>query len=117
MGFWTPLATMTASRVRGIVGVSQEFEPWAKAAEGCGISHGGYPALRRSITRRYGQFGMVEEISAAEIRAQLETNLLGALWVTQAAQARGIATTDYESRLATWREWQPVAAAAQGTRD
>jgi NAD(P)-dependent dehydrogenase (short-subunit alcohol dehydrogenase family) len=25
-----------------------------------------------------------------------------------------IATADYESRLATWREWQPVAAAAQG---
>ncbi len=188
----------------------------------------------------YGQFGMVEEISEAEIRAQLETNLLGALWVTQAAlpylreqgsghivqvssiggisaimnpgayhaakwaleglsqslaqevagfgikvtlieptgystdwagssakhatplaayepvreqaaQARarrftpgdpgatrdavlqlvdspnpplrlflgeaplGIATADYESRLATWREWQPVAAAAQGS--
>jgi NAD(P)-dependent dehydrogenase (short-subunit alcohol dehydrogenase family) len=33
----------------------------------------------------YGQFGMVEEISEAEIRAQLETNLLGALWITQAA--------------------------------
>ncbi|HEY0447834.1 SDR family oxidoreductase [Actinophytocola sp.] len=33
----------------------------------------------------YGQFGMVEEISEEEIRAQLETNLLGALWVTQAA--------------------------------
>jgi NAD(P)-dependent dehydrogenase (short-subunit alcohol dehydrogenase family) len=188
----------------------------------------------------YGQFGMVEEISESEIRAQLETNLLGALWITQAvlpylreqgsghilqvssiggisaflntgayhaskwaleglsqslaaevagfgvkvtlieptgyatdwagssakhatplpaydavreqaAQARalrfpaqgdpaatrqavlqlvdspspplrlflgeaplGIATADYESRLATWREWQPVAAAAQG---
>jgi NAD(P)-dependent dehydrogenase (short-subunit alcohol dehydrogenase family) len=26
----------------------------------------------------------------------------------------GIATADYESRLATWREWQDVAAAAQG---
>jgi NAD(P)-dependent dehydrogenase (short-subunit alcohol dehydrogenase family) len=26
----------------------------------------------------------------------------------------GIATADYESRLATWREWQPVSAAAQG---
>lgn len=26
----------------------------------------------------------------------------------------GIAAADYESRLATWREWQPVAAAAQG---
>ena len=26
----------------------------------------------------------------------------------------GIATADYESRLAAWRAWQPVAAAAQG---
>src|ERR1700722_7966320 len=33
----------------------------------------------------YGQFGMIEEVSEAEIRAQLETNVLGALWVTQAA--------------------------------
>jgi NAD(P)-dependent dehydrogenase (short-subunit alcohol dehydrogenase family) len=32
----------------------------------------------------YGQFGMVEEISEPEIRAQLETNLLGTLWITQA---------------------------------
>lgn len=33
----------------------------------------------------YGQFGMVEEISEEEIRDQIETNLFGALWVTQAA--------------------------------
>jgi NAD(P)-dependent dehydrogenase (short-subunit alcohol dehydrogenase family) len=33
----------------------------------------------------YGQFGMVEEISEAEARAQIETNVFGALWVTQAA--------------------------------
>lgn len=33
----------------------------------------------------YGQFGMVEELGEAEVRAQLETNLFGALWVTQAA--------------------------------
>jgi NAD(P)-dependent dehydrogenase (short-subunit alcohol dehydrogenase family) len=33
----------------------------------------------------YGQFGMVEEISESEIRDQLETNVLGAFWVTQAA--------------------------------
>jgi NAD(P)-dependent dehydrogenase (short-subunit alcohol dehydrogenase family) len=33
----------------------------------------------------YGQFGMVEELSEAESRAQIETNLFGALWVTQAA--------------------------------
>ena len=33
----------------------------------------------------YGQFGMVEELSEEEARAQIETNVFGALWVTQAA--------------------------------
>jgi NAD(P)-dependent dehydrogenase (short-subunit alcohol dehydrogenase family) len=33
----------------------------------------------------YGHFGMVEELTESEARAQLETNLFGALWVTQAA--------------------------------
>jgi NAD(P)-dependent dehydrogenase (short-subunit alcohol dehydrogenase family) len=33
----------------------------------------------------YGHFGMIEEITEEEARAQLETNLFGALWVTQAA--------------------------------
>ena len=33
----------------------------------------------------YGQFGAVEELSEHELRAQLETNLFGAVWVMQAA--------------------------------
>jgi NAD(P)-dependent dehydrogenase (short-subunit alcohol dehydrogenase family) len=33
----------------------------------------------------FGQFGMVEEISETEAREQFETNVFGALWVTQAA--------------------------------
>ncbi len=43
----------------------------------------------------YGLFGAIEEISEADARAQIETNLFGALWVTQAvlpimrAQASG----------------------------
>ena len=41
----------------------------------------------------YGQFGMVEELTEADLRDQMETNLFGALWVTQAAlpgmRARG----------------------------
>lgn len=32
----------------------------------------------------YGLFGMVEELTEEEVRAQLETNFFGALWVTQA---------------------------------
>jgi NAD(P)-dependent dehydrogenase (short-subunit alcohol dehydrogenase family) len=33
----------------------------------------------------YGLFGTIEEVSEKEARAQIETNLFGALWVTQAA--------------------------------
>ncbi|MCS5732251.1 SDR family oxidoreductase [Herbiconiux daphne] len=33
----------------------------------------------------YGQFGFIEELSEKEVRDQFETNLFGALWVTQAA--------------------------------
>ena len=41
----------------------------------------------------YGQFGLIEELSEQEVRDQFETNLFGALWITQAAlpflRARG----------------------------
>ena len=33
----------------------------------------------------YGHFGAIEEVTEAEARAQIDTNLFGALWVTQAA--------------------------------
>ncbi len=33
----------------------------------------------------YGHFGMIEEVTEQEARDQVETNLFGALWVTQAA--------------------------------
>jgi NAD(P)-dependent dehydrogenase (short-subunit alcohol dehydrogenase family) len=33
----------------------------------------------------YGHFGMIEELSEDDIRAQMETNFFGALWITQAA--------------------------------
>ena len=33
----------------------------------------------------YGLFGFVEEVSEAQVRAQMATNFFGALWVTQAA--------------------------------
>ena len=32
----------------------------------------------------YGLFGMLEEVTEAEARAQIETNVFGAMWVTQA---------------------------------
>jgi NAD(P)-dependent dehydrogenase (short-subunit alcohol dehydrogenase family) len=33
----------------------------------------------------YGLFGAIEEVSEAQARQQIETNFLGALWITQAA--------------------------------
>ena len=33
----------------------------------------------------YGQFGLIEELSEQEARDQIETNVFGALWITQAA--------------------------------
>src|ERR1700680_2643883 len=33
----------------------------------------------------YGLFGAIEEVNEAQAREQIETNLFGALWVTQAA--------------------------------
>jgi NAD(P)-dependent dehydrogenase (short-subunit alcohol dehydrogenase family) len=33
----------------------------------------------------YGLFGAAEEVTEAQVRAQMETNFLGAVWVTQAA--------------------------------
>lgn len=33
----------------------------------------------------YGLFGAIEEVTEAQARAQIETNVFGALWVTQAA--------------------------------
>src|ERR1700712_1946728 len=33
----------------------------------------------------YGQFGLIEELSEKDARDQLETNVFGALWITQAA--------------------------------
>src|SRR4051794_23178812 len=33
----------------------------------------------------YGQFGFVEELSEEDFRDQMETNVFGAMWVTQAA--------------------------------
>ena len=74
------------------------------------LDGGGGPVAEHNAG--YGQFELIEEISESEARDQLETNLGRRLRATRDA----IATADYESRLAIWREWEPVSVAAHGKR-
>jgi len=58
-----------------------------KAAVAAKVSeaHGRFGRIDIAVNNAgYGLFGAVEEVSEAEARAQIETNLFGALWVTQA---------------------------------
>jgi NAD(P)-dependent dehydrogenase (short-subunit alcohol dehydrogenase family) len=59
-----------------------------KAAVGAAIrqAHKNFGRLDVVVNNAgYGLFGTIEEVSETEARAQIETNLFGALWVTQAA--------------------------------
>src|ERR1700723_1610504 len=59
-----------------------------KAAVGAAIAsaHARFGRLDVVVNNAgYGLFGTIEEVSESEAKAQLETNLFGALWVTQAA--------------------------------
>jgi NAD(P)-dependent dehydrogenase (short-subunit alcohol dehydrogenase family) len=48
-------------------------------------AHGRFGRIDIAVNNAgYGLFGAIEEFSEAEARAQIETNLFGALWVTQA---------------------------------
>ncbi|MFF6993213.1 SDR family NAD(P)-dependent oxidoreductase [Streptomyces sp. NPDC010273] len=48
-------------------------------------AHSHFGALDIAVNNAgYGHFGMVEELNERDLRAQMETNFFGAIWVTQA---------------------------------
>ena len=66
--------------------VSLDVTDKAAVAEAVQTAHDHFGELDIVVNNAgYGQFGMVEELSEQEARDQIETNLFGALWVTQAA--------------------------------
>ncbi|MEW2117357.1 SDR family NAD(P)-dependent oxidoreductase [Streptomyces sp. NPDC005474] len=49
------------------------------------LAHSHFGSLDIAVNNAgYGHFGMVEELDEDELRAQMETNFFGAMWVTQA---------------------------------
>jgi len=50
----------------------------------------------------------------ASLRASDDDRIQAAQLLSEAASQGRLKLDDYESRLATWENWQPVAASAQG---
>jgi NAD(P)-dependent dehydrogenase (short-subunit alcohol dehydrogenase family) len=69
-----------------ILPVSLDVTDRAAAIATVGKAHAHFGRLDVVVNNAgYGHFGFLEEITEAEARAQIETNVFGALWVTQAA--------------------------------
>jgi len=69
-----------------ILPIALDVTDHAAAIAAVGQAHAHFGRLDVVVNNAgYGHFGFLEEITEAEARAQMETNVFGALWVTQAA--------------------------------
>jgi NAD(P)-dependent dehydrogenase (short-subunit alcohol dehydrogenase family) len=69
-----------------ILPITLDVTDRAAAVAAVGKAHAHFGRLDVVVNNAgYGHFGFLEEVTEAEARAQLETNVFGALWVTQAA--------------------------------
>jgi NAD(P)-dependent dehydrogenase (short-subunit alcohol dehydrogenase family) len=69
-----------------ILPIALDVTDHAAATAAVGQAHAHFGRLDVVVNNAgYGHFGFLEEVTEAEARAQLETNVFGALWVTQAA--------------------------------
>jgi NAD(P)-dependent dehydrogenase (short-subunit alcohol dehydrogenase family) len=80
------LADLVAEYGEAVLPLALDVTDKAAAAEAVRRAHEHFGRLDVVVNNAgYGLFGTVEEFSEQEIRDQFETNLFGALWVTQAA--------------------------------
>jgi NAD(P)-dependent dehydrogenase (short-subunit alcohol dehydrogenase family) len=80
------LADLAAAYGEAVLPLALDVTDKAAATEAVRQAHEHFGRLDVVVNNAgYGLFGTVEELSEQEIRDQFETNLFGALWVTQAA--------------------------------
>ena len=80
------LAPLTERYGERVAPIALDVNDKAKVGAAINQAHAAFGRLDVVVNNAgYGLFGAIEEISEAEARAQIETNLFGALWVTQAA--------------------------------
>ncbi len=80
------LAELTAAHPDSSLALQLDVTDRAAAFAAVGRAHEHFGRLDVIVNNAgYGLFGTVEEVSEQQARDQIETNLFGALWVTQAA--------------------------------
>ncbi|WP_392757004.1 SDR family NAD(P)-dependent oxidoreductase [Streptomyces sp. LN590] len=80
------LADLVATHGDAILPVSLDVTDKAAVTEAVKQAHEHFGHLDIVVNNAgFGLFGMVEELTEDNVRAQFETNVFGALWVTQAA--------------------------------
>jgi NAD(P)-dependent dehydrogenase (short-subunit alcohol dehydrogenase family) len=80
------LSPLTERYGKNVVAITLDVTNKAKVDAAIAEAHERFGRLDVVINNAgYGLFGTIEEVSEEEARAQIETNLFGALWVTQAA--------------------------------
>jgi NAD(P)-dependent dehydrogenase (short-subunit alcohol dehydrogenase family) len=80
------LAPLTERYGDRVAAITLDVTDRSAAVEALASAHEHFGRLDVVINNAgYGLFGAIEEVNESEARAQLDTNLFGALWVTQAA--------------------------------
>ena len=80
------LSSLTERYGKQVVTIKLDVANKAEVDAAIGRAHSHFGRVDVVINNAgYGLFGAIEEVSEKEARAQIETNLFGALWVTQAA--------------------------------
>jgi NAD(P)-dependent dehydrogenase (short-subunit alcohol dehydrogenase family) len=80
------LSPLTERYGKQVAAIALDVTNKAKVDAAIAAAHAQFGRLDVVINNAgYGLFGTIEEVSEEEARAQIETNLFGALWVTQAA--------------------------------
>ncbi|WP_433462183.1 SDR family NAD(P)-dependent oxidoreductase [Spirillospora sp. CA-128828] len=80
------LAELVAAHGEAILPLPLDVTDKAAVAEAVKVAHEHFGRLDVVVNNAgFGLFGMLEELTEHDVRAQFDTNVFGALWVTQAA--------------------------------
>ena len=102
------LAPLVESYGDDVLAVALDVTDRAAAFDAVAKAHEHFGRLDVVVNNAgYGLFGAIEEVSEEQARAQIEANLFGALWVTQAAlpflgSSEAVTSFRFRASAASW---------------